>query len=276
MSARLGAWADLLALVPDGATVGFGGAVLSRKPIAAALALAAAGRRDLDLVTFAGSLEIEALVAAAAARSVTAAYVGLGTHGRAAAFARAVEDGRVEDREMSEWMLVGGLRAAAMGVPFLPTRAALGSDLVAARGLLTVRDPYGGEELLAVPALRPDVAVLQVWRADPAGNVQAPWPPDHLSDLDPLLARASGAVVVCAEEVVEPATVAGSGELTRLFGFEVTLVVEAPRGAWPGGFPPRYAEDSGWLAAHAADAGRALLESGGGQEIPAGVRRESG
>ena len=274
---RLGTWDDAVALVPDGATVAFGGAVLSRKPVAAALALARAGRRDLDLVTLAGSLEVEALAAAGALRSVAAAYVGLGPHGRAAGFARAVADGLVEDREMSEWMLVGGLRAAAMGIPFLPTRAALGSDLVEARGLRTVRDPYGGEELLAVPALAPDVAFLQVWRADAAGDVQVPWPPDHLSDLDPLLARASRAVVVCAEEVVDRATVVASGELTRLFGFEVTMVVEAPGGAWPGAFPPRYGEDAEWLAANAEAPGRGLWDAGSGAhpELSTRARGES-
>jgi glutaconate CoA-transferase subunit A len=264
VTARLGTWDEAVALAPDGSTVGFGGAVLSRKPVAAALALTRAGRRDLDLVTLAGSLEVEALLAAGALRSIASAYVGLGAYGRAPGFARAVAEGRVEDREMSEWMLVGGLRAAAMGVPFLPTRAALGSDLVEARGLRTVRDPYGGEELLAVPALAPDVTFLQVWRADADGDVQVPWPPDHLSDFDPLLARASRAVVVCAEEVVGRATVAATGELTQLFGFEVTMVVEAPGGAWPGAFPPRYAEDADWLAANAEEPGRGLAGSGSG------------
>jgi glutaconate CoA-transferase subunit A len=259
VSARLSALADLADLVRDGDSVAFGGAVLSRKPVAAALALAAAGRRDLDVVSFAGSLEVEALLAARCVRSVTSSYVGLGSYGRAPGFARAVAEGVIEDREMSEWMLVGGLRAAAMGLPFLPTRAALGSDLVGARALRTVRDPYGGEELLAVPALRPDVAILQVWRCDVQGNVQVPWPPDHLADVDPLLARAARAVVVCAEQVVDEETVAARGDLTRLFGFEVDLVIESPGGGWPGAFPPRYPEDAGWLAAHTEEPGPALV-----------------
>jgi glutaconate CoA-transferase subunit A len=260
VSDRLGTWADLVAAVPDGATVGFGGAGLSRKPMRAAVEIGRAGRRDLDLLTFVGGLEVEALLSAGALRSVTASYVGLGAHGRAPRFTEAVASGAVDDREMSEWMLVGGLRAAAMGVPFLPTRAGLGSDLAAERALRDVVDPYTGEDFLAVPALRPDVAVIHAWRADSAGNVQVPWPPDHLWDVDITLARAAGTVVVCAEEVVDEETVAREGHLTRLFAFEVTRVVPAPGGSWPTASPPLRAEDAGWLHEHAADPGCALLD----------------
>ena len=141
---------DLAALVPDGATVAFSGAVLRGKPVAAARALA--GKRDLELIAFTGSLEVELLLAAGALRSVTSSYVGLGTHGAARGFGRAVAPGAIDDRELSEWMLVGGLRAATMGIPFLPTRAALGSQLVEERGFRTVVDPYGGERVPGSPA----------------------------------------------------------------------------------------------------------------------------
>jgi glutaconate CoA-transferase subunit A len=259
VTSRLGTWADALDLVHDGGVLGVGGAGLSRKPVRAILEIARAGRRDLDLVSFVAGIEVEVLLAAAALRSVTASYVGLGLHGRAARFTEAVAEGGVDDREMSEWMLVGGLRAAAMGVPFLPTRAGLGSDLPPARDLRTVRDPYGGEEFLAVPALRPDVAIIQAWRADATGNVQFPWPPDHLWDVDVLLARASRSVVVCAEEVVDPETVARDAHLTRLAGFEVTRVVPAPGGSWPTAFPPLRGEDAAWLHDNARDPGGMLL-----------------
>lgn len=256
---RRGTWDDAVALVPDGATVGFSGAILRGKPVAAAVALARAGRRDLDLVTFTGSLEVEVLLAAGALRSVTSSYVGLGPHGAARGFAAAVADGTVEDRELSEWMLVGGLRAATMGAPFLATRAGLGSELVEARGLRTVTDPYTGEEYLAVPAIRPDVAFVHAWRADEDGNVQLPWPPDHLADVDLLVARAARTTVVSVEEVVPREVVEAAPERTRLFGFEVDLLVEAPGGARPGSVPPLYEDDEAWLAAHADDAAGALL-----------------
>ena len=257
---RIGGLEDLAELVPDGATVAFSGAVLRGKPVAAARALAE--KRDLGLVAFTGSLEVELLLAARALRSVTASYVGLGSHGAARGFGRAVADGAVEDRELSEWMLVEGLRAATMGIPFLPTRAALGSQLVEERGFLTVVDPYGGGEFLAVPSLRPDVGIVHAWRADEDGNVQFPWPPDHLADVDLLVARAARTVVVSVEEIVTADVVAAQPERTKLFGFEVDLLVEAPGGARPGSLPPLYHEDGEWIAAHRETIGTDLAEEG--------------
>ena len=256
---RVGTWEEAAALVEDGATVGCSGAVLRGKPVAAARALAAAGRRDLDLVTFTGSLDVEILLAAGCLRSVTSSYVGLGPHGPARGFAAAVADGQVDDRELSEWMLVGGLRAAVMGVSFLPTRAALGSQLVEERGFRLVTDPYTGEELLAVPAIRPDVGFVHAWRADADGNVQLPWPPDHLADVDLLVARSARVTVVSVEEIVPAEVVAAEPERTKLFGFEVDLLVEAPQGAWPGSLPPLYHDDGEWIAAHRDGVGGALL-----------------
>jgi glutaconate CoA-transferase subunit A len=113
---------DAIGLVGDGDTVAIGGAVLSRKPMAAVRALAASGRRELELVTFAGSLEVEQLVAAGAVRAVRSSYVGLGSHGAAVGFTAAVSDGIIEDLEESEWMLLGRLRAGASGAPFIVTR----------------------------------------------------------------------------------------------------------------------------------------------------------
>ena len=254
---RVGTLADAASLVADGSTVAFSGAVLRGKPVAAARALA--GKRDLDLIAFTGSLEVELLLAAGALRSVTSSYVGLGSHGAARGFGNAVGAGAIDDRELSEWMLVGGLRAATMGIPFLPTRAAIGSQLVADRGFRTVRDPYGGEEFLAVPPLHPDVGFVHAWRADEDGNVQFPWPPDHLADADVLVARASKVTVVTVEQIVPRDVVAADPQRTRLFGFEIDLLVEAPGGARPGSLPPLYAEDEEWLETHAADAGEMLL-----------------
>ena len=174
-------------------------------------------------------------------------------------FAAAVADGTVEDRELSEWMLVGGLRAAAMGVPFLPTRAGLGSELVEARGLRTVIDPYTGEEYLAVPAIRPDVAFVHAWRADEDGNVQLPWPPDHLADVDLLVARAARTTVVSVEEVVAARGRrggAGADAALRLRGRP------ARRGAGrrtPGQRAAALRGRRAWLADHADDPAGALL-----------------
>ena len=140
-------------------------------------------------------------------------------------------------------MLLGRLRAAAAGLPFLPTRAALGSQLSEARGLRTVRDPYSGEDYLAIPALAPDLALIHAWRADPDGNVQMPWPPDHLADVDVLIARAARRVIVTVGRIVTREEVRCAAERTVLFGFEVDAVVPAPGGAWPTASAPDYGAD---------------------------------
>src|SRR5207342_2655414 len=136
------------------------------------------------------------------------------------------------------------------------------SDLVAERGFRSVRDPYGGDELLAVPAIHPDVAFVHAWRADGEGNVQLPWPPDHLADVDVLVARAARTTFVSVEEIVSAEVVAAEPERTKLFGFEVDLLVEAPGGARPGALPPLYHEDGEWIAAHRESLGSDLLQNG--------------
>jgi glutaconate CoA-transferase, subunit A len=232
-----------VAAVTDGMVVAIGGSPMSRKPVAAVRALARSGVRDLELVTFTGSIDVEILVAAGAVRAVRSSHVSLGEAGRAPRFGAAVLASEVDDLEESEWMLLGRLRAAAAGMPFLPTRAALGSDLAAARGLREVTDPYTGAQFLAMPALVPDVAIIHAWRADIRGTVQMPWPPDHLADVDVLLARAARHVIVTVEEIVPESVIQASAERTVLFGFEVAAVAHAPRGAWPTAAPYDYLAD---------------------------------
>lgn len=241
--------AEAVACVSDGDRVGIGGAVLSRKPMAAVRALAALGRRGLELVTFAGSVDVEEMIGAGALAAVRSSYVGLGGHGSAPRFVGAVADEAVADLEESEWMLLGGLRAASAGMPFLPTRAGLGSDLAAARGLREVIDPYTGTPALAIPALQLDVAILHAWRADSEGNVQTPWPPDHLADVDLLIARSARTVIVTVEELVSSDEVVSTARDTVLYPFEVDVIAVVPRGASPTAYPPLYSVDSAEILA---------------------------
>lgn len=255
MTDRLRTLDDAVAQVRDGSVLYVGGAVLRRKPMAFCHALVAAGRRDLHLVTFAGSLEVEVLLAGGAVSVVSSAYVGLGHHGTAPHFRMASESGDLDDREHSEWSLIGRLRAAEMGVPFLPTRGGTGSEIVEALGYVTIEDPYEGGAYLAVPPLRPDVSVLHAWRGTVEGDVQFAWPPEHLWDVDVLAARAAHHVIVTVDEVVGPDLVAAQSHLTRLFGFEVDAVVHVPDGAWPTASPPTYEEDEEAISAYLASSG---------------------
>jgi glutaconate CoA-transferase subunit A len=244
---------EALTAVADGSVLATGGAALSRKPIAALRALAARGARELELVTFVGSLDVELLVGAGCLRAVRSSSVSLGPLGRAGVFADGAVNGRFEDLEESEWMLLGRLRAAAAGLAFLPTRAALGSQLLEQAAPQTVTDPYTGLEVLALPPLHPDVAIIHAWRADEAGNVQMPWPRDHLWDVDVLLARAARHTIVTVERLVSRAEVESSAQHTVLHSFEVDALVKAPGGAAPTASPPDYAAELDTVASVAAD-----------------------
>jgi glutaconate CoA-transferase subunit A len=257
----LGQAADL---VGDGDLVYLGGTVLDRKPVALVQAIVAAGRKDLRIATFAGSIDVDLLVAAGATRSVASAYVGLGPIGPAPRFTRAVKAGEVDDIEYSEWTMLGSLRAAAMGIPFLPTRGGTGSDILGIHDFESVGDPYTGETFVALAPLRPDVTLLHAWRASPSGHVQMAWPPQHLWDVDVVAARAADRVVVSVDEIVPETVIAAESQYTRLFAFEVDAVVEIPGGSWPTSSPPGHEEDLAALAEYRASGGdpRTLAAAG--------------
>lgn len=132
-----------------------------------------------------------------------------------------------------------GLRAAAQGVPFLPIAGFQGSDIPEALGLKMVRNPYGDEELVAVPRIQPDWAVVHVPEADARGNARIYGSPFW----DRLIARAARGVIVTAEQIVSSERLAEQPELTAVPELFVRAVVHAPQGAWPGSCFPRYEVD---------------------------------
>jgi len=244
--------AQALASVPSGSRLGVGGVLLNRKPLGFLAALVAAGRRDLRYYGFLGSLDVELLAAADALAEVHAGYVGLEQLGFAPAYQAGQAAGRLRRVEYSEFMFVGGLRAALAGLPFMPVLGGVGSDLVGELGLAEVTCPYTGTPVLTVPAIRPDVTVLHAEAADDAGNVLGPADPDFLYDLDANLARASRRAVVTVERVVSRSEVVAANSRTLLFGFEVDAVVVLPGGARPGALPGSYPADLAGIADYLA------------------------
>ena len=120
-------------------------------------------------------------------------------------------------------------RAAAMGVPFLPTITMLGSDLMKVTDMKTMTCPFTGETVGLIPALFPDVGLLHVHRADCFGNCQI----DGYPFMDFDIARAATTVIVSAEEIVPEEEVRRHPERTAVPGFLVDAVVEVPWGAFP-------------------------------------------
>jgi len=230
---------DVAGLVDDTMLVGIGGVVLRRKPMAVIARLCRDGVAPLRVASFLASLDIEWLAAHRAIRELTTGYVGLETLGTTPAWNALVEAGDVTVREFSELMFISGLRAAGIGLPFLPSRGAAGSDLATDASLRTVTCPYTGETLWAMPALQPDVTFLHAERADEHGNVDAPTERDFLWDADATLARASRRVVVSVETIVPTAQL----RAPTLFAHEVSHVLEVPRGAAPSEVPGVYGAD---------------------------------
>jgi len=243
--------------VPDGASVALGTALECLIPFAAAHELIRQGRRDLTLVGPISDVCFEQLIAAGCVRRVVAAWVGNVQHGAAYAFRRALEQGvprSLEIEDHSNFSIALALEAAAQGVPYLPTRSLLGSDLLARNPRLRVAPcPFTGIPLVLVSALAPDVAILHVQRADADGNCHA-WGPTGVSAA---AGKASRAIVVLTEELVAPEVIRSDPNRTLLPGFLVTAVVHIPGGAHPSPVQGHYNRDHALYAdwhAHSATA----------------------
>ncbi len=244
---------EAVAAVPSGAVLGIGGVLLKRKPIVFLAALGAAGVRDLEAVCFLASLGIEVLAAHDALSRVATGYVGFEQLGPAPAYQQAVAAGRIEVAEYTEFLFVAGLRAAMAGLPFMPTKGGAGSDVLEELGFAEIEDPYGGPPVIAVPALRPDFAVIHAEAADERGNVLGPTSPDFLYDYDATIARAAGRAIVTVEQVVDSTVLARDPRPALLYGYEVDYVVEAPGGGRPGAMPSAYAADVERIRAYLAE-----------------------
>jgi glutaconate CoA-transferase, subunit A len=243
----------------DGMTIGIGGWGPRRKPMALVRALLRTGVRDLTVVAYGGP-EVGMLCAAGKVRRLVYGFVSLDVIPVEPWFRRAREAGSFEARELDEGLLQWGLRAAAMRVPFLPTRVGLASDVLRMNPeFRTVRSPYAdGELLLAMPALHLDVALLHVDRADRLGNVQTLGPDPYF---DEQFARAATRCYVSCEELSERLDLshADAARCNIVERSYITGVVAAPLGAHPTSNPPAYGWDLEHLQAYCALA----LESGG-------------
>ena len=223
--------AEALGAVRDGHRVGLGGMTLYRRPVAAALALAAAGRRDLEIVTLTGGLETDLLIGAGCVGRLRSCYTGLEVVGFAPHFTRRAQQGTLELVEETEYTLSYAIQAATMRVPFLPMRGDLArTDLLGVRpDLVTFACPLTGATLIAVPALPLDVAILHAAAADRLGNCNL----QGQLALDPHLATAAAITIVTAEKIVSTDELMAMRGGVQLAGMYVTHVVEQPGGSLP-------------------------------------------
>jgi glutaconate CoA-transferase subunit A len=222
---------DALGAVRDGHRVGLGGMTLYRRPVAASVARAAAGRRDLEIVTLTGGLETDLLIGAGCVRRLRSCYTGLEVVGFAPHFTRGAQQGTLELVEETEYTLSYALQAATMRVPFLPMRGDLArTDYLSVRpDLKTFACPLTGTMLIAVPALPLDVAILHATAADRHGNCNL----QGQLALDPHLPTAASVTIVTAERIVSTDELMSMRGGVRLAGIYVSHVVELPGGSLP-------------------------------------------
>lgn len=237
----------------DGMTIGIGGWGSRRKPMAVVRAIARSGLKDLTIASYGGP-DVGMLCAARAVSRVVFGFVTLDTIPLDPHFRAARESGAVAATEMDEGMFYLSLLAASWRVPFLPTRAGLGSDVMLINPeLKTVRSPYGGEEVVAVPPLRLDAAFVHMNRGDRRGNAQFLGPDLYFDDL--FLSAAARRFVTCERLVdTEDLLKEGSVHTLRINRSLVDGIAEAPLGAHFTSCEPDYPVPGRFLKEYAAAA----------------------
>lgn len=243
--------AEIVGRLKDGMTIGIGGWGPRRKPMALVREILRSDLKDLTIAAYGGA-DVGMLCAAGKVKKLIFAFVSLDAIPLEPWFRKSREAGRIDVLELDEGMFQWGLKAAAFGLPFLPTRVGLGTDLAELGGLKMVQSPYAdAETLIAMPALKLDVALLHVNRCDWRGNAQFLGPDSYY---DEWIAKAADTCFVSTETLVDRIEDHFPGDakaniLERCF---ITGVADIPCGAHPSSMPPDYGWDMGWFKTYAA------------------------
>jgi glutaconate CoA-transferase subunit A len=244
-------------LIPDGASVAIGLQMEQMIPFAAGHEIIRQKKRGLTLIGPISDILFDQLIAAGCVERVIAAWVGNVMMGSAYNFRRAVEQGGLQVVNMTNFTVALALQAAAMGVPFLPTRTALGSAVARDNDFFAEIDspfgetqsgdsstrPGGSDKLHAVRALTPDVAIVHLQRADREGNAHC-W--GNFGVMTEAV-RAAKRVIVLAEKIVDAEVIASDPNRTAVPGFLVNAVVECRYGAHPSPVQGCYKRDDAFF-----------------------------
>jgi len=218
--------------VQDDTTIAMGCALESLIPFAASHEIIRQNRKNLTLVAPISDMQFDQLIGAGCVKKIIASWVGNVAAGLGHNYRRAAESEiplPIEIEEHSNFTIGLGLQAGAMGVPFLPTRTIQGSDFAQCEQFRQVGCPFTGEQLIAVRAIRPDVTILHVQRADAEGNAHV-W--GNFGVMREA-ALAAGKVLITCEELVEHEVILSDPNRTVVPGFVVSSVVVQPLGAFP-------------------------------------------
>ncbi|MGE5324259.1 MAG: CoA transferase subunit A [Actinomycetota bacterium] len=245
-------------LVPDGSSVAMGLQLEQMIPFAAGHEIIRQKKRELRLIGPISDILFDQLIGAGCVKDVVAAWVGNVMMGSAYNFRHATEvenpgtpGEKLKVFNMTNFTIALGLQAGAMGVPFLPTRTAMGSDVPKGNHFFyQIVSPFEPKEtLLAVRAIVPDVTIVHVQRADAQGNAHC-W-----GNFGVMIeaARAARKVILCAEEIVPEEVIASDPNRTVIPGFLVSAVVECRYGAHPSPVQGCYKRDDAFFQQYHAE-----------------------
>jgi glutaconate CoA-transferase subunit A len=237
-------------LVRDGDYLAIGGFGGDRLPVAVVHEIVRQKRQNLSFAGHTATHDFQILCAGnqtgrgkLLAKVDVAYIIGLEARGLSPHARRVVESGEVECREWSNYALAVRLRAAAMGVPFLPARTMLGTDTFRHSAAREIECPFTGEKLAALPALYPDVSAIHVHEADRFGNCRIRG--TSVADLD--LARASKKLIITCERLIPNDEIRRDPTRTVIPFYCVDAVCEVPYGSYPGNMPYEYFSDEAHL-----------------------------
>jgi len=225
--------------VTDGCYIGTELYGTVRCPVSLVREVIRQGKRNLR-VCGQGVYELDLWLAAGLVKKLDVTYIGLEVYGTSASLRRAVESGQVETCvEWSNGAISWRMKATAMGVPFIPVRAMLGTDTLTYSSAKVVEDPFTGIKVCLLPALILDVGLIHVHRADRYGNAQI----EGISGFAAEMARASKRLILSAEEIVPTDEIRKYPDRTIIPYFLVDAVVHAPFGSHPGEMAYLYGRD---------------------------------
>jgi len=233
--------------VGDGEFLFIGG-YICRPPFAAIHEIIRQKKRDLTITRSNAADDFDMLIGAGCVKRFIATFISLGLYGLARCYRRSIEQGiphKIELEEYTNLSLPLMLMAGALGMPFVPVKDMVGTDLMKIKSFMgddkykMIESPFDGSPVMLVPALRPDVAIIHVQQADEDGNAQM-W---GIGGDCKWGANAAKKVIVSCERIVSRETIGKDPSRTIVPSFKVVAVTEEPFGAHPGYTPGFYDAD---------------------------------
>lgn len=225
--------------IKNGDTVAIGGLTIHRKPMSFIHELIRSRKKELNILTLGGSIDVDLLIAAGILNKIDAAYVGLEILGFAPNFRKAVEAKVIEFKEHTEYSIMAGLEANLIEAEFIPSKLLIGTDILKNLNYKTFRSPINNDLLVAYPRIYPDVAIIHVQRCDEYGNCQI----NGINAIDLLLAKSAKRVIVSTEKILPTEDFMSVPSSINLPSTFVDIVIESPFGAHPTSCYPYYTYD---------------------------------